>query len=83
MSRFDAEERRIQDRADKAREEQREKLWSTQVRPKFEGTGLTLAQIDTARAMFCAGFDAGWESHQAFLMAEFIRENQKQKVHLA
>ena len=79
----DKEERQIQIRADRAREEQRDKLWRTQCLPKFAGAGLLPEQIDAARKTFCAGFDAGWESHQAFLMSEFIRENQKQKVHLA
>lgn len=83
MASFDEEERRIQTRADAAREEHREKLWRTQCVPKFANAGLTPQQIEIAKATFCAGFDAGWESHQAFLMSEYIRENQKQKVHLA
>lgn len=83
MSNFSDEERRIQARSDAAREEQREKLWRTQCLPKFGNAGLTTKQIEVAKATFCAGFDAGWESHQAFLMSEFIRDNQKQKVHLA
>ena len=73
----------IQARADLARDRQREELWRSQVLPRFTGKGLTKEQIAAARSVFNSGFDAGWESHQAFLMAEFIRENQKQKVHLA
>jgi hypothetical protein len=83
MASFDDEERKIQNRADRAREEQRDKLWRTQCVPKFAGAGLTTEQIDAARKTFCAGFDAGWESHQVFLMSEFVLANQKQKVHLA
>ena len=83
MSNFDKQAGAIQARADQARERQREELWRTQMLPKFEKEGLRREQIDTAAAMFRASFDAGWESHQAFLMAEFARENQKQKVHLA
>lgn len=83
MAAFDEEERRIQARADAAREEQRDKLWRTQGLPRFTNAGLNPQQIEAARSMFCAGFDAGWESHQAFLMSEFIFDNQKKKVHLA
>jgi hypothetical protein len=83
MASFEEEERKIQARADKARDEQREALWRTQCLPRFSNAGLTPQQIEVAKSTFCAGFDAGWESHQAFLMNEFIRENQKQKVHLA
>ena len=83
MGRFEDQERRMQNRSDRAREEQRDLLWRTQCVPRFVDQGLTPEQIDVARKMFIAGFDAGWESHQAFLMSEFIRENQKQKVHLA
>jgi hypothetical protein len=83
MASFDEEERKIQARADQAREEQRDKLWRTQCLPKFSNAGLTPQQIEAAKNTFCAGFDAGWESHQAFLMSEFIRDNQKKKVHLA
>jgi hypothetical protein len=39
--------------------------------------------VEAAKNMFGAGFDAGWESHQAFLMSEFILDSQKKKVHLA
>jgi hypothetical protein len=83
MAIFDRAERQIQDRSDLAREEQREKLWRTQCLPKFSSGGITQQQIEVAKGMFCAGFDAGWHSHQAFLLNEFIRENQTQKVHLA
>lgn len=83
MASFDEAERQIQARSDRAREEQREKLWRTQAVPKFANAGLTPQQIEIAKGMFCAGFDAGWESHQAFLMSEFLRDNQRQKVHLA
>jgi len=83
MGIFDEEERQIQERADQSRDEQREKLWRTQCLPRFANGGLTPQQIEVAKATFCAGFDAGWESHQAFLMSEFIRDNQKKKVHLA
>lgn len=83
MSRFDEQERQIQVRADRAREEHRDKLWRTQCLPKFANAGLTPQQIEAAKNTFCAGFDAGWESHQAFLMSEFIQDSQKKKVHLA
>jgi hypothetical protein len=83
MATFDEEERRIQERADRAREEYRDKLWRTQCLPKFANAGLTAQQIEAAKNTFCAGFDAGWESHQAFLMGEYIRDSQKKKVHLA
>jgi hypothetical protein len=83
MGKFDEDERQMQSRADRAREEQRDKLWRTQCVPKFAEAGLLPEQIDAARKTFCAGFDAGWESYQAFLMSEFILDNQKQKVHLA
>jgi hypothetical protein len=83
MAIFDPAESEIQARADRAREEQRDKLWRTQCMPKFANAGLNAQQIAVAKSTFCAGFDAGWESHQAFLMAEFIRDTQKQKVHLA
>lgn len=83
MTNFDDDEKQIQSRADRAREEQREKLWKTQCAPKFSNGGLNDKQIEVAKRTFCAGFDAGWESHQAFLMSEFILENQKKKVHLA
>lgn len=83
MASFDKEERKIQARADEARVEQREKLWQTQCLPRFSKAGLTAQQIEAAKTVFCSAFDSGWESHQAFLMSEFIRENQKQKVHLA
>jgi hypothetical protein len=83
MAAFEKEERRIQADADRAREEQRDKLWRTQCLPNFVNAGLTYKQIDAARKMFCTGFDAGWESHQAFLLSEFIRDNQKKKVNLA
>jgi hypothetical protein len=83
MASFDEAERQIQARADAAREEQREKLWRTQCLPKFANGGLNAKQIEVAKATFCSGFDVGWESHQAFLMGEFIRDNQKKKVHLA
>lgn len=83
MALFDQEERRIQARADAAREDARNKLWRTQCAPKFANAGLTAKQIEVARATFCAGFDSGWESHQAFLMSEFILDNQKKTVHRA
>jgi hypothetical protein len=83
MASFDQEERKIQARADRAREEQREELWRTQCAPRFSNAGLSPQQIEVAKSTFCAGFDAGWESHQAFLMTEFILDNQKKKVHLA
>lgn len=83
MASFDQEERRIQAAADQARERARDEMWQKQMYPKFKQGGLAAEQIDAARRMFLAAFDAGWESHQAFLMGEFIRENQKQKVHLA
>jgi hypothetical protein len=83
MSNFDRESAAIQERSDRARERQRDETWEKQMQPKFERERLRPEQISTARALFCAAFDAGWDSHQAFLMNEFIRENQKQKVHLA
>lgn len=83
MGTFDQEERKIQARSDAARKEQRDKLWRTQCLPKFANAGLTVQQIEAAKNTFCAGFDAGWESHHAFLMSEFILDNQKKKVHLA
>lgn len=83
MASFDKEERKIQARADQARAEQRDKLWQTQCLPRFANAGLTAQQIEAAKHMFCSGFDSGWESHQAFLMSEFILDNQKKKVHLA
>jgi hypothetical protein len=83
MAIFDKAEPQIQDRSDLAREEQRDKLWRTQCLPEFARGGITQQQIEPAKAMFCAGFDAGWHSHQAFLLKEFIRENKTQKVHLA
>jgi hypothetical protein len=83
MGFFETEQEAIQARADRAREKQRDELWRSQCLPKFQQGGLTGEQIDAARRTFCAGFDAGWESHQAFLMGEYIRDNQKKKVHLA
>jgi hypothetical protein len=58
-------------------------LWVTQVLPKFTAAGLGAPQINAAKKMFIAGFEAGWESHKAHLVKQFIAENQKQKVHLA
>ena len=83
MASFEDEARKIQARADRARDAQREKLWQTQCLPKFANAGLTAQQIEVAKRTFFAGFDAGWESHQAFLMNEYILDNQKNKVHLA
>jgi hypothetical protein len=83
MASFDKEERRIQARADEARDEQKDQMWRTQCLPRFAQGALTPEQIDAAKNVFRAGFDAGWESHQAFLMSEFIRDSQKKKVHLA
>jgi hypothetical protein len=83
MSTFDEEERRTQARSEAARDDQREKLWMTQCAPRFAKGGLNSEQVQAAKNTFCAGFDAGWESHQAFLMSEFIRDSQKKKVHLA
>lgn len=83
MAIFDKVEQSIQEREDFARDAQRYELWTTQVRPKFVNAGLTKEQIEAAKSMFCRGFDAGWESHRAFLMNEFIQDNQKNKVHLA
>lgn len=83
MGIFDSEESRIQAAADAAREQQRDNIWRTQCLPRFLNAKLTGQQIEVARRTFCAGFDAGWEAHQAFLMSEFIRDNQKKKVHLA
>jgi hypothetical protein len=68
---------------DRFRNESCQKIWAAQVLPKFREAGLSAEQIDAAQKMFRAGFDAGWESLKAFQMQEFIRENQKQKVHLA
>lgn len=68
---------------EKAKNEQRDRLWHSQVLPKFTNAGLVEAQIHAAKNMFYAGFDAGWDSHRAMLLKEFIAENQKQKVHLA
>lgn len=83
MGMADKQADEIQARADRARDAAREDAWKIQVHPRFVEGGLNRDQIDAARRVFCAAFDAGWESHQAFLMAEFIRENQQQKVHLA
>jgi hypothetical protein len=65
------------------RNRQRSEMWRKQVLPKFVEAGLGDAQTDAAKKMFYAGFEAGWDSHRAALMKEFIQENQKQKVNLA
>jgi hypothetical protein len=60
-----------------------DELWRTQVLPRFRQAAMSAPQIDAARKMFRAGFESGWDSHQAHLTKQFIAEHQKKKVHLA
>lgn len=73
----------FQSSAERERDRQKEELWNAQWLPQCVGAGLTPAQIGIAKKTFDAGFDMGWIAHHAFLLTEFARENQKQKVHLA
>jgi formamidopyrimidine-DNA glycosylase len=64
-------------------DQQCEQVWRAQVLPKFRAAHLSEQQTEAAHKMFKAGFESGWQAHQAMLTKEFIRESQKQKVHLA
>lgn len=68
---------------EKVRDKMRDELWRSQVLPKFREAGMSAPQIDAAMKMFYAGFESGWDSHEAHLTKQFIVKNQKQKVHLA